>query len=203
MRLEVQPPGGAVESVIEHRGHGRSPVRADRQARLRDDLSGRFPRHVDQPTGDDQVAGQVAEYRRSLAERQAWTARLGWLTPAAAVQTLAHRIADSDLQAHLAYQDSIGAFPERLRAFCYPYIFNDRPFDRADFDALPTYAPRESSASTPATPLIGLLVLCVAAILAALGSMRRLRSRGAAPIRRRTAEPFPSNTPSSAHAVRG
>jgi len=70
--------------------------------------------------GDDSVAAQVAAYRASLAARQVWTERLGWLSPAAAAQSLTHRIADSDLPAHLAYQDSITAFHRRLQAFYYP-----------------------------------------------------------------------------------
>lgn len=123
--------------------------------------------------GDDSVAGQVAAYRASLAARQAWTERLGWLSPAAAAQSLVHRVADSDLPAHLAYQDSIAAFHRRLQAFYYPYIFNERPFQHADFDRLPAYAPRAPSGSTPVVPLLGLLALTAAVCAGAVGRSRR------------------------------
>ena len=125
--------------------------------------------------GDDSVAGQVAEYRASLAARQAWTERLGWLSPAAAAQSLVHRVADSDLPAHLAYQDSVTAFHRRLQAFYYPYLFNEHPFQRADFERLPVYAPRAPSGSTPLAPLIALLALAAVAWAGAVANARRIK----------------------------
>jgi ABC-2 type transport system permease protein len=123
--------------------------------------------------GDDSVAGQVAAYRGSLAARQAWTERLGWLSPAAAAQSMVHHIADSDLPAHLAYQDSVTALHRRLRDFYYPYIFNERPFQRADFDRLPVYAPRNPSGSAPVVPLLALLVLTASVWVGAATNARR------------------------------
>lgn len=126
--------------------------------------------------GDDSVAAQVADYRASLAARQAWTERLGWLSPAAAAQSLVHRIADSDLPAHLAYQDSVTLFHRKLQDFYYPYLFNERAFQRADFDKLPAYAPRTPTGSTPGVPLTALLVLTVFALGGAVATARRITS---------------------------
>lgn len=123
--------------------------------------------------GDDSVAPQLAEYRKALAERQAWTARMGWLSPAAAVQTLAHRIADTDLEAHLAYQDSVAVFHERLRVFYYPYLFEERPFDRADFAAIPTYDARAGTRSLNILSLIALAVLAAFGVAAGMITARR------------------------------
>jgi ABC-2 type transport system permease protein len=123
--------------------------------------------------GDDSVAGQVAAYRASLTARQAWTERLGWLSPAAAAQSLVHRVADSDLQAHLAYQDSVTAFHRHLQDFYYPYLFNERPFMRKDFARAPVYAPRDSSLSTPVVPLLALLVLSLGAWAGGVAGARR------------------------------
>lgn len=114
--------------------------------------------------GDDSVAPQLAEYRDSLAARQAWTSTLGWVSPSAAAQTLIHRMADTDLEAHLAYQESITAFHERLKTFYYPYMFEERPFDRQDFAALPTYVARGGTGSLPRLPLLALGVLGLIAI---------------------------------------
>ncbi|ATB47462.1 ABC transporter permease [Corallococcus macrosporus] len=130
--------------------------------------------------GDDGVSAEVAEYRRSLTAREVWTARLGWLLPAAAVQTLLHRAADSDLLAHLAYQRDIERFHGRLRDFYYPYLFQERPFQNADFEQMPRYAPRPSSASLPVSSLLGLLVLVVLVLGAAVTAVRSL-SLSAAP----------------------
>lgn len=125
--------------------------------------------------GDDSVAGQVAAYRGSLATRQAWTERLGWLSPAAAAQSLVHRVADSDLPAHLAYQDSVTRFHRRLQDFYYPYLVNERPFQRADFDRLPAFEPRSPSGSTPLAPLLALVVLTTFVWTGAFMSARQIR----------------------------
>ncbi len=126
--------------------------------------------------GDDGVADAVADYRQSLTAREAWAARLGWVLPAAAVQTFLHRAADSDLRAQLAYQRGIEAFHTRLRAFYYPYLFHERPFQRADFEQMPRYAPRPSSASLPLAPMLGLLVLAALTCAAAVRGVRTLSS---------------------------
>jgi ABC-2 type transport system permease protein len=125
--------------------------------------------------GDDSVAGDLEAYRTNLAHRQTWTGLLGWITPAAAVQTLVHRLADTDLPAHLAYQDSITAFHDRLRVHLYPYVFNERTFELGDFARLPTYAPRASTQSAPVAPLAGLGALTVLALFAGWLSLRRMR----------------------------
>ncbi|QRK08838.1 DUF3526 domain-containing protein [Archangium violaceum] len=129
--------------------------------------------------GDDGVAAEVADYRQSLTAREVWTARLGWVLPAAAVQTILHRAADSDLLAHLAYQGSIERFHTRLRDFYYPYMFHERPFQQADFEQMPRYQPRPSSASLPISPMIGLLVLAALVSGAAVTGVRTLSSSAA------------------------
>jgi ABC-2 type transport system permease protein len=119
--------------------------------------------------GDEAVAPQVAAYRKSLEERERWTARAGWLLPSVATQVLLHRLADTDLTAQTAYWDSITAFHDVLRRFFYPYFFDDRPFTAADFAKLPGYQPRASTAgwpagSTAALLLVTLIVLAIGAV---------------------------------------
>lgn len=126
--------------------------------------------------GDDSVAPQLAEYRAALAERQAWTSALGWISPAAAVQTLIHRIADTDLQAHLAWQDSVTAFHDQLKAFYYPYLFEERPFDRPDFAASPVYEARSGSGSVSRLAMIALLALATAGAVAGWAAAGRNRA---------------------------
>ena len=123
--------------------------------------------------GDEAVAPQVAAYRASLLSRERWTARLGWLLPNVAAQSILHRLADTNLVAQLDYQDSIGAFHKELRAFFYPYLFFDRPFTRADFDWLPSYSARTGTASWPAIPMLMLLVVTGLILAAGAAQMRR------------------------------
>lgn len=94
-----------------------------------------------QQLGDERVAAQVAAYRESLLARQRWTLRLGWLLPGVGAQAALARLAETDLEAQLAYQDAIAEFHRRLRSFYYPYLFDDLPFGERDFEAQPRFEP--------------------------------------------------------------
>ncbi|WP_126174283.1 DUF3526 domain-containing protein [Altericroceibacterium xinjiangense] len=124
--------------------------------------------------GDEAVAPQVAEYRASLAARERWTERVGWLLPTVSTQVLLHRLADTDLQAHLAYQDSIAALHRRIRYFYYPYVFEERPFTAADFERLPDYQPRPSGGSLAWGSLIALGLAALALLALSLRRAHRV-----------------------------
>lgn len=126
--------------------------------------------------GDEAVADDVAAYRGALAARQAWTERLGYVLPGVAAMTIIHRVADTDTKAQFAYQDSIAAYHEQLRRFYYPYLFNDQPFTRADFAAIPLYAPRVGTGSFPLGPFLAVCVL--GGVMLLLGA-RRISKIGA------------------------
>ncbi|WP_120718156.1 DUF3526 domain-containing protein [Tsuneonella amylolytica] len=89
--------------------------------------------------GDESVAPLVQKYRAGLERRAALAESLGWVLPSVGVQALLTRMADTDLEAQLAYQDRIRAYHARLREFYYGYLFRDLPFGRADFDRAPKF----------------------------------------------------------------
>ncbi len=126
--------------------------------------------------GDEAVAADAAAYRASLTACETWSARAGYLLPGVSAQGVLHRIADTDQFGQFAYQDSIAAFHGRLRHFFYPYLFADRPFTAADFDRMPSYAPRAPSGSISLPPLLALLA--AAGLLLALGGRRIARLSG-------------------------
>lgn len=92
-----------------------------------------------QHLGDLAAAPEAEAYRQGLETRDRWTARAGIILPAIGVQSLIHRLAQTDLKAGLAYQDRIRAYHEALRRFYYPYLFNETPFRAADFDKAPKW----------------------------------------------------------------
>lgn len=96
---------------------------------------------------DESVAGQAQAYRAGLLARQDWTNRLGWLLPSVGAQAILHRVADTDLQAQLVYQDEIAAFHREIREFYYPSLFNDRPFDAENFAKRPVFVPDNAKSS--------------------------------------------------------
>lgn len=92
-----------------------------------------------QHLGDLSVAEQARSYRAGLEARDTWTRRVGILLPSVGVQVAVHRLARTDLQAQLAYQDRIRAFHERLRRYYYPYIFNEDAFTSEAFGMAPQW----------------------------------------------------------------
>jgi ABC-2 type transport system permease protein len=131
-----------------------------------------------QQLGDESVAAPVAAYRDSLRARQRWTVRVGWLLPGVGAQAALHRLAHTDLEAQLAYQDAIADFHGRLRAFYYPYLFNELSFGEADFAAQPRFEPAPQASAMPAAPLAGLALMALAALVAAARACRRIDAPG-------------------------
>jgi ABC-2 type transport system permease protein len=129
--------------------------------------------------GDQSVDGLAREYRDGVLARTAWSERLGHVLPGVGVQLALHRLADSDPRAQMAYLDRVREFHGELRRFYYPYIFDERPFDRVDFAGAPAFRPRAEGASWPASLLAGMGLL--SSVLLAAGLLRgRARS---APLR--------------------
>jgi ABC-2 type transport system permease protein len=92
-----------------------------------------------QHLGDLSVAEQVRAYRAGLMARDTWTRRIGYVLPSVGVQVAVHRLARTDLEAQLSYQDRIRKYHERLRRFYYPYVFDDRVFSAEDFAKAPRW----------------------------------------------------------------
>ncbi|MEJ1169944.1 ABC transporter permease [Variovorax sp. CCNWLW235] len=128
-----------------------------------------------QQLGDESAAPQVAAYRDGLIARQRWTSRLGWLLPGVGVQAALHRQADTDLQAQLAYQDRIAEFHARLRAFYYPYLFNDLRFGQQDFASQPHFSLPAQPAEVPLEHLLALLLMGVAVLALGVAAAGRVR----------------------------
>lgn len=92
--------------------------------------------------GDDEVAQMAADYRAGIEHRSAAASNLGWLLPPVGMQAALTRLADTDMQAHLAYQDRIRAYHADLRAYYYGFLFRDEPFRQADYPRAPAFEPR-------------------------------------------------------------
>lgn len=110
--------------------------------------------------GDESVAGQAQAYRAGLEARQRWTERLGSLMPGVGAQVALHRIADTDLSAHLAYQDQIAEFHQQIRHFYYGYLFKDLPLGREDFAERPGFNPDTIDSDPLDMASLALLPLC-------------------------------------------
>lgn len=123
--------------------------------------------------GDDAVADQVAQYRSSMLARERWTANAGLVLPSVALQLVLHRMAHTDLHGQLAYQRRIEAFHGALRAFYYPFIFNERTFGPAEFRRAPVYRAEAGAVSVPAGLVTALALLAAMACAAGLRGLAR------------------------------
>lgn len=124
--------------------------------------------------GDDAVAPLVAQYRRSMAEREELTRQAGLLLPSVGAQVLLHRLANTDLQGQLNYQGRIERFHGELRRYYYPFVFHERSFGPAEFARLPRFeaAPAAGELRQELLASGGLLALMVLAF--AVLSLRRI-----------------------------
>ena len=90
---------------------------------------------------DRSVAPQAAAYRAGLIARDRAAHLLGTVVPPVGVQLLLARLAGTDVDAQLAYQQRIRDYHRRLRHYFYDYLFADRRFDADDYAAIPRYRP--------------------------------------------------------------
>lgn len=111
--------------------------------------------------GDDRVKALARAYRDGVLERASLSERLGLLIPSVGVQTALHRLADTDQHAQMRYLDSIRAYHGELRRFYYPYLFDERPFGRADFALAPAFRPAGEQGSLLGGAFVSLFALTV------------------------------------------
>lgn len=81
-----------------------------------------------QHLGDEDAAEASAQLRAKLRQRQQWLQRLAWIVPTINAQTAFNQIAQTELDNHLAYLDSVRRFHEQIRLHFYPAMMrNDQP----------------------------------------------------------------------------
>lgn len=95
-----------------------------------------------QHLGDQQVKPLSRAYRAGIAERDARAGLVALVLPPIAIQRGFHQIARTDMAAQAAYQERIRTYHTHLRTYYYPFLFTDKPFTPADFDATPGFQPR-------------------------------------------------------------
>jgi ABC-2 type transport system permease protein len=83
-----------------------------------------------QQVGDESAAELAREYRQTMLRRDALTARTAWLSPAVAIQRRLEALAETNLDASLAFEDQVRAYHEQIRKAYYPALFLDIPFSK-------------------------------------------------------------------------
>lgn len=91
--------------------------------------------------GDDHVAPLVAQYRQGIERRSSAASALGWMLPPVGMQVALTRMAETDMHAHLAYQDRIRDYHAQLRRYFYGFLFTDKEFRQRNYDRAPRFEP--------------------------------------------------------------
>lgn len=90
----------------------------------------------------DQAAGPLArQYRAARLARDAAAGKAALVSPASLLERYFQHLAGTDAGAMIAYEDAVRAYHARLRAFYYPLLFRDEPYDPALLEDLPRFTP--------------------------------------------------------------
>ena len=128
-----------------------------------------------QQLGDEDAAEASAQLRAKLLARQRWTQRLAWFVPTINAQTALNKIAQTELENHLAYLDSVRGFHEQVRRFFYPYLLCNGPSPDVDWRRLPRHQFQDEAHPVPASALgLSLLSMLTMSALLALLALKRL-----------------------------
>jgi ABC-2 type transport system permease protein len=124
---------------------------------------------------DRSVEPKVREAQAVMRARDRIAALIGLALPSVAMQNILDGAADNGNERLLAHRAAIGEFHDRLRLYFYPFVFEERAFTHADFEAMPV--PQPASAMLRPAPFAwsGLLLMLVLVIA---GLWRQTGRRG-------------------------
>ncbi len=94
-----------------------------------------------QQVGDQTAEPLAQQYRAGRLARDAAASRAALFSPASLVERYFQHLARTDAAAMIAYEDAVRAYHARLRAFHYPLLFRDPPYDPALLEKSPAFTP--------------------------------------------------------------
>ena len=94
-----------------------------------------------QQVGDQTAEPLSQQYRAGRLARDAAAGRAALFSPASLVERYFQHLARTDAAAMIAYEDAVRAYHARLRAFHYPLLFRDPPYDPALLEKSPAFTP--------------------------------------------------------------
>ena len=122
-----------------------------------------------QHLGDIEAAPSSLEFRAKLRQRQQWMRVAAWFTPTINAQSAFNQIAQTDLENHLAYLDSVRSFHAQVRQFFYPLLMrNDAP-PPVNWEQMPRHQFNDE-AQAASFPLSSLSLLAISAVLLGFAS---------------------------------
>lgn len=99
--------------------------------------------------GDEDSAASSQKLIEKLRARELWTKRIAVFLPSVNAQIGLNRIAETDLDSHIAYLEWVRIYHERIRRYFYPYIFRESPIEVVPWQSLPAELPNYLYAREP------------------------------------------------------
>jgi ABC-2 type transport system permease protein len=94
-----------------------------------------------QQVGDQTAEPLSRQYRAARLARDAAAGRAALFSPASLVERYFQHLARTDAAAMIAYEDAVRGYHAQLRAFYYPLLFRNEPYDAALLERLPAFTP--------------------------------------------------------------
>ena len=97
-----------------------------------------------QQVGDQTTEHLTLAYREGRLERDRLGKVFAIAAPPALLERQLQQLAGTDMRSAINYEDRVRAFHAELRAFFYPMLFQQEPYDSDRLTDLPKFCPRQS-----------------------------------------------------------
>ncbi|KWV92045.1 DUF3526 domain-containing protein [Erythrobacter sp. YT30] len=94
-----------------------------------------------QQVGDQVVEPLATQYREARLARDKQAGVAAWASPTSLVERAFEKLAGTDARSMIAYEDRVRDYHRELRAFYYPLMFPEEPFDEELLSGLPAFTP--------------------------------------------------------------
>ncbi|OZI07904.1 hypothetical protein BWI93_12240 [Siphonobacter sp. BAB-5385] len=108
-----------------------------------------------------------------LSQRQSLSETMSWFNPVIAAQQALNKVANTDLESHVRYLQSVKAHHRQIREYFYPHIFEDTPTEHLDWAGYPPYQPIGYVSEFPAAGILAILVWSFACLALAFVLFKR------------------------------
>lgn len=97
-----------------------------------------------QQVGDQEAESLSKAYRQGRIRRDHLSQYVALLSPPALMERSLQKLARTDIPASISYELEVRQFHAALRAYFYPKLFKDEPFDPQALSNLPAFVPQEA-----------------------------------------------------------
>ncbi len=94
-----------------------------------------------QQVGDEKAAALSQAYRQAIVQKDHAAGLVAYISPPILSQRLMTKLASTDINAALAYEQNVRDFHRSLRMFFYPFLFNNSEYSVKAMAQLPAYTP--------------------------------------------------------------